>query len=216
MICSYPILTIGVQVNTAGGLFLEAPVSGSKGPAETGQLIFMCAGDREVYDDAEVQDALKCMGKADYYLGPVGKGTECKLVVNMIMGELSRTSFSGVTPSASHTLSAPHTGTMMASLGEGMTLAERVGLDNEKVIEILGLGACAAPMFALKGPLLMKEDYTPNFPLRHQQKDLRFAMDMGSDVNQALPVASAAHASYVRAMDDHGDDDFSAVIEANR
>ena len=77
---------------------MEAPVSGSKLQAEGGVLIFLCGGDKAVFD--ECSEALDAMGKAKHFLGDVGKGSEMKLVVNMIMG------------------------TMMSSLAEGMSLAK--------------------------------------------------------------------------------------------
>ena len=105
----------------------QAPVSGSKKPAEDGTLIIISAGDRALYD--EMAACFDAMGKKHYFLGStVGAGANCKLVVNMIMG------------------------TMMASLGEGMAIADRAGLDLPNLIEILGLGAMANPMFALKVP----------------------------------------------------------------
>ena len=71
-------------VKAAGGSFLEAPVSGSKGPAEAGQLIFLTAGDAAVKEAAEAD--LEAMGKATFYFGEeVGRGSKMKLVVNMIM-----------------------------------------------------------------------------------------------------------------------------------
>jgi glyoxylate/succinic semialdehyde reductase len=70
-------------VRAKGGDFLEAPVSGSKGPAAAGQLIFLCGGSAPLFE--RVTGELDLMGKASYILGGVGKGTEMKLVVNMIM-----------------------------------------------------------------------------------------------------------------------------------
>lgn len=173
-----------------GGLYLEAPVSGSKIPAANGQLIFLCGGSDELY--SKVKDELSLMGKADYYLGGIGKGTEMKLVVNMIMG------------------------TMLTSLAEGMCLSDSLGLDNTQLIEILGLGAMANPMFAGKGPLMDKKNYAPNFPLKHAQKDMRFALGLGEQTGQALPVSAAANAAYLKVREEYGDLDFCAVIEAFR
>ena len=77
------------QVKQRGGHFLEAPVSGSKGPAEQGQLIFLCGGGlpiaglvpsaeerRAGADDCQyilVKEALDAMGKASFFFGPVGQ-----------------------------------------------------------------------------------------------------------------------------------------------
>lgn len=56
-----------------GGRFLEAPVSGSKVPAENGQLIFLCGGDEALFKQVEIEQALNAMGKAKFYFGPVGQ-----------------------------------------------------------------------------------------------------------------------------------------------
>ncbi|KAH8954467.1 hypothetical protein BDL97_08G079500 [Sphagnum fallax] len=69
-----------------------------------------------------------------------------KLVVNMIMGR------------------------MMASFSEGLVLGKKVGLDPATIVEVLGQGAIAAPMFAMKGQSMLKGSYPPAFPLKHQQK----------------------------------------------
>ena len=67
------------KVSAAGGLYLEAPVSGSKGPAETGALVFLCGGSADLFH--MVEDGLAAMGKAQHFLGEeVGVGTRAKLV----------------------------------------------------------------------------------------------------------------------------------------
>ena len=66
-------------VMAKGGRFIEGPVSGSKGPAAAGQLIFLCGGDESLF--AEVAPELGYMGKASFNFGPVGAGTRMKLVV---------------------------------------------------------------------------------------------------------------------------------------
>ncbi|KAH9554676.1 hypothetical protein CY35_08G075900 [Sphagnum magellanicum] len=131
-------------VQAKGSDFLEAPVSGSKKPAEDGTLIFLTAGDKSLYD--KVVPFLDVMGKSQFYLGEVGNGAAMKLVVNMIMGS------------------------MMASFSEGLVLGKKVGLDPATIVEVVGQGATAAPMFAMKGPSMVKGSYPPAFPLKHQQK----------------------------------------------
>ena len=68
---------LSAQVVELGGRFLEAPVSGSKGPAAAGQLIFLTGGDQELY--TSVAADLDAMGKAKYFLGAVGSGTRMKV-----------------------------------------------------------------------------------------------------------------------------------------
>eukprot|EP00667_Euglena_gracilis_P014550 EG_transcript_15075 len=180
---------IGAAVRAKGGAFLEAPVSGSKGPAEQGTLIFLTGGDEALFQQAG--PALDVMGKAKFYLGGDGKGAHMKLVVNMVMG------------------------TMMAAFAEGLQLAEQSGLKQKDLLEVIGLGAISSPMFTLKGPAMAERRYPTAFPLKHQQKDLRLAIQLGEVVSQSTPVAAAANEVYKAAkMDGFGDADFSAVLEA--
>lgn len=180
---------IGDAVTAKGGRFLEAPVSGSKKPAIDGQLIILAAGDAALFKDCE--PAFAAMGKRSLFLGGVGAGARMKLVVNMVMGA------------------------MMGAFAEGMSLAERAGLAQQDLLEVLGLGAMANPMFALKGPALMKRDFPPAFPLQHQQKDLRLALALGDALDQPLPVAAAANELFKAAKArGHGGADFAAVYEA--
>ena len=102
------------QVAEKGGTFLEAPVSGSKGPAAAGALIFLAGGDPALYD-AVVTDELELMGKASFHFGPVGSGTKMKLVVNMTMGS------------------------MLTCLAEGAALAEASSLSTGQLLEVLDL-----------------------------------------------------------------------------
>ena len=182
---------IGTEVNKAGALFLEAPVSGSKGPAEAGQLIFLAAGSPDVRE--VVKADFDKMGKATFYFGEeVGKGTKMKIVVNMIMG------------------------VQLNALAEGIALCEACGIEAGKLIEVLELGAMASPMIKLKGPAMVAAKYDPAFPLKHAQKDMRFAVQLADDSNIAIPVTAASNEQYKKARGAFGDSDFSAVVEASR
>lgn len=180
------------RILAKGGRFIEAPVSGSKGPAETGALIFLCGGLQETYE--AVAEGLNAMGKAKFLFGPVGKGTEVKLIVNMIMG------------------------TMMSAFAEGLSLGKSSDIPLEQLLEVLDLGAMSNPMFRLKGPNMMADTHPTNFPLKHQQKDMRLALDLASQKGVVLPTSTAANDQYLKAMAapiGAGDEDFSAVMKAN-
>ncbi|KAI6690156.1 hypothetical protein NL676_026984 [Syzygium grande] len=180
---------ISGHIKGTGALFLEAPVSGSKKPAEDGQLIFLTAGDKALYE--MVAPFLDIMGKSKFYLGDVGNGAAMKLVVNMIMGS------------------------MMASFSEGLLLSKKVGLDPNVLVEVVSQGAISAPMYSVKGPSMVQSQYPPAFPLKHQQKDLRLALGLAESVSQSTPIAAATNELY-KVAKSHGlsDQDFSAVIEA--
>lgn len=183
-------LKIRSDVCAKGGKFLEAPVSGSKVPAETGTLIFLCGGDEEVYKAAV--PAFKAMGKANFLFGEVGSGSKMKLVVNMIMG------------------------TMLTAFSEGMALCEASDLPQEKLLEVLDLGAMANPMFKMKGPNMINANYGAHFPLKHAQKDMKLALDLAAQIGLNLPTTDAANDQFKSLLDSCGDEDFCAVHKADK
>lgn len=180
-------IEIGRAIVEKGGRFLEAPVSGSKKPAEDGALVFLCAGDESLY--LEAGGALEVMGKKSFYFGETGSGARMKLVINMIMG------------------------TMMTAFSEGLALGEKAGLATKEILAVLDEGVIANQLFRLKGPLMVDGKFSPAFPLKHMQKDMRLALLLGDEHSQALYTAGAANSSYIRARNNgRGDEDFSAVF----
>jgi len=180
---------LDTEVSQRGGTFLEAPVSGSKGPAAQGQLIFLCGGEETLYKTCEKD--LDAMGKAKFFLGPVGAGTRMKLCVNMVMG------------------------TMCAAYAEGLGLAQASGLDASQLLEVLALGVCNSPLLTLKGAKMLTADHAPNFPLKHAEKDMRLAHELGGASGIPLPVCAAADGQMKKAMEigDLAERDFLAVFE---
>lgn len=180
---------IGGAVTAMGGRFLEAPVSGSRKPAEEGALIILAAGDSSLYDEA--LPAFERMGKKILYLGDLGNGANMKLVVNMIMGG------------------------MMSIFCEGLALGEKAGLAQADILEVIDAGAMANPMFRLKGELISRSDFATAFPLKHMQKDMRLAVDLGDRVRQPLYSAAIANEVFKKARElGFGEEDFSALYKA--
>ncbi|XP_042507496.1 glyoxylate/succinic semialdehyde reductase 1 isoform X1 [Macadamia integrifolia] len=181
-------IKISEVITKKGGYFLEAPVSGSKKPAEDGQLVILAAGEMSLYDEAI--PAFNVMGKKSFFLGQVGNGAKMKLVVNMIMGS------------------------MMNAFSEGLVLSDRSGLSQQTLLDVLELGAIATPMFKMKGPAMIQNNYAPAFPLKHQQKDMRLALALGDENGVSMPVAAAANEAFKKARSmGFGDHDFSAIYE---
>lgn len=136
-----------MQIKRRGGRFIDAPVSGSKGPAEAGSLIFLCSGDKDIYD--EVQPVLKVMGKANFYFGDTGQGTKIKLLINMLMA------------------------TNMNAFAEALRLCKAADLPGEELLKVLELSAIGCPMYKGKGIDMLAGRYNTAFPLKHAQKDMR-------------------------------------------
>lgn len=175
-----------------GALFLEAPVAGSRKPAEEGLLTIMAAGDRVLYDRS--LPALEKMGKKILFLGEVGNGSRLKLANNLVMGG------------------------MMAAFAEGLALASECGLDLSQLLEVLDAGALSNPMFRLKGAMIAENDCFPAaFPLKHMQKDLRLALRLAEQVGQPLFTTATVNELFKEAVSEGlGDDDFAAVSRVIR
>merc|ERR1719436_1147741 len=182
---------IAAAVVAKGGRFLEAPVSGSKGPAVQGQLVILAAGDEALQEEA--QPCFDIMGKKTFFLGDVGAGARMKLVINMVMG------------------------INMVALSEGLAMGTKAGLNGSDIMDVIKEGAIASPMYGLKGPKMLAGDFAPNFPLKHAQKDVRLALGLGDQLDQPMPVAAVANETFKRASaQGKADEDFSAVFSAVR
>lgn len=170
-----------------GALFLEAPVAGSRKPAEDATLTIMAAGDRELYDSS--LPVLEKMGKKLLFLGETGKASRMKLANNLVMCG------------------------MLTALCEGISLAAGSGLDTAQLLEVLDSGAVANPMFRLKGPqIAANKEFPTAFPLKHMQKDLRLALQLAEEVGQPLFVTATINELYKKALaENHGDADFAAI-----
>ncbi|MFY4776098.1 NAD(P)-dependent oxidoreductase [Metabacillus sp. RGM 3146] len=168
--------------------FLDAPVAGSKIPAEKGELVFLVGGKKEDLD--EVESLLQVMGKAIKHQGENGKGTSMKLVVNLTLAQA------------------------MASFSEAVALGEAMDLEKETIIETLLGGATAAPFLHSKKDKLVNGDFDPEFPLEHVQKDLQLISEAAYYNGISLPIANVTKEVYGLAMQ-HGlsKKDFSAIYE---
>lgn len=170
-----------------GATFLEAPVAGSRKPAEDATLTIMAAGDRELYDSS--LPVLEKMGKKILFLGDTGNAARMKLANNLVMGG------------------------MLTALCEGMALASGSGLDTAQFLEVLDSGAVSNPMFRLKGPqIAAHKDFPAAFPLKHMQKDLRLALRLAEELGQPLFATATINELFKAALaEELGDSDFAAV-----
>lgn len=179
---------VAAAVAACGARFLEAPVSGSRQPAEQGALVILAAGDASLYD--EVAPPLDLLGRKRLFLGEVGNGARLKLVVNMVMGG------------------------MMGAFCEGLVLARAAGLEPDVLLEVLDAGAVANPMFRGKGPRMLAGDFGVAFPLKHMSKDLGLACELARGSGLETAVATAIAATYDRALAaGDGELDFSALLK---
>ena len=134
------------QVVGKGGRFLEAPVSGSKGPAAAGALVFLCGGDKPLFE--QVSAELEAMGKANFYYGEVGAGslTLTLALTLTLTPTLTLTLILTSNPNPNPNQVGAGTkmklvvnmvmGTMMCAFGEGIELCTQQGLQAEQLLEV--------------------------------------------------------------------------------
>lgn len=171
-------------------MFLDAPVTGTKPHAASGELIFLVGGSDEAVTMA--QPVFAVLGRQTLHLGPTGSGTLMKLVNNFICG------------------------VQAASLGEGLRLIDASGIDRTKALSILTNGAPGSGIVKRIVDRVSANEYTPNFALRWMAKDLSYAVNEASARKISLQTAAAALSIFQRAVaEGHGDEDFSAVTKVS-
>ncbi len=170
---------------------LDAPVTGSKAQAASGQLNFIVGGNSAALERA--RPVLAAMGKTIVHLGATGNGALLKLINNFVCG------------------------VQVAALAEAMALIEGSGLDCARAQEIIAQGAPGSPLVKAVWGRMAAPDYSPNFPLKLMAKDLTYAIGEAKKIPVELTTAAAALTEFQKAIaEGHGDKDIAAVIEPSR
>jgi 3-hydroxyisobutyrate dehydrogenase len=179
------------EVAARGCELLDAPVTGSKPHAASGELVFLIGGSAAALETA--RPVLTVMSRAILHVGASGRGALLKLVNNFMCG------------------------VQAASLAEALALIERSGLDRAKSLELLTTGAPGSPLVKTLSARMTARDYTPNFLLRLMAKDLTYALAEGRRYGLALStVASALEVVDQAVAAGNGEEDFSALVEPLR
>ena len=168
---------------------LDAPVTGSKPHAESGELLFLVGGSQRALDAA--RPVLSVLGRDVVHLGANGSGSLMKLINN--------------------SLAAVQT----ASFGEALALIRAGGLNPEKAIGILTDGVPGSPMVKRVAARAASGDFTPHFLLRLMAKDISYALEEAGQRQVSLQTAATTLAIFRQAIvDGYGEKDFSAIIES--
>lgn len=173
-----------------GVRLLDAPVSGTKAPAEQGALVVLASGDEGVREEAA--SFLDAVGSKTVWLGPdVGQATRMKLVLNTWVLELT------------------------AAAAEVLALARALGLEGADVLSTLEGGPLDSAYLQMKGKMMLAGEYPASFPLGLAHKDVHLVLEAAQEGGVELPAAEGAEDSFHRADDaGHGGEDMAAVFEA--
>jgi 3-hydroxyisobutyrate dehydrogenase len=170
---------------------LDAPVTGTKPHAASGELSFLVGGSESTL--AAARPVLSVLGREIVHLGPTGSGSLLKLINNFMCG------------------------VQAASLAEAEAMIAAGGLDLEKSLAVLTHGAPGSGLVKRAAERAFANDFTPNFPLHLMAKDLGYAIGQASQFGQNLTTASSALAIFKDAIaKGYGDQDFSAVIKSQQ
>jgi 3-hydroxyisobutyrate dehydrogenase len=167
---------------------VDAPVSGSKGPADAGTLTIFASGPNDAR--ARVAPLFDAIGQRTMWVGPAGTGTRLKLVNNTWLA------FGAEAVDAS------------------VALAHQLGLDTEAVADALGAGPLASPWQQAKLQRIQKRDFSPEFPLSLALKDVRLALDAADDNDRFVALARLAD-EWQRVVDQgYGNEDLTVMTRA--
>lgn len=170
--------------------FLAAPVSGGWRDAAKGELLFIGGGSSDAYEAASKH--MDVMGAKRWLVGDTPThAARAKLMLQIMMGNV------------------------IGALGEMHALSQRAGLDSSAILEMLSHSAMGSPLTTAKGKLMESENFSPNFQVYLQQKDLRLALQLADELDFAAPITAATNAQYLKAKSlGYANSDFAAVAAA--
>jgi 3-hydroxyisobutyrate dehydrogenase len=186
------------KCNTRQLFSLDAPVSGGVGGAEDGTLTFMVGGKANAYNI--MLPLFEVMGKKSLLCGSSGSGQATKACNNMLLA------------------------TTMIGVGEAFNLGSNLGLDPEKLFEILSTstGSCWAinsycPIKGVGPKSPADNDFQPGFSVDLMYKDLSIALKAIENTKTSAHFGIKAQENFKRMINDNkGNLDFSAVIDFNK
>ncbi|HEY7615238.1 MAG TPA: NAD(P)-dependent oxidoreductase [Terriglobales bacterium] len=185
------VLELAAAAAKHGCEFLDAPVTGTKSHAASGELLFLVGGPDSAL--AKARPVLSVLGRDTVHLGGHGSGALMKLINNFMSG------------------------VQAASFAEAAALVDAGGIDREKAWSILSNGAPGSLMVKTISSRAAAADTTVNFALRLMAKDLKYATEEATERGLALHTAASALAVFEQAIaKGHGDEDLSAVVKSLR
>lgn len=160
----------------AGLHFIDAPVSGGQQGAENGKLTIMCGGEEEIFN--QCQPIMNTYAQAVTLMGDAGAGQLTKMVNQICIAGL------------------------VQGLSEGLYFAEKAGLDQKKVIEVISKGAAGSWQMVNRHKTMVEDEYDHGFAVDWMRKDLDICLSQGRKIKAKLPVTALVDQFYgeVQAM----------------
>lgn len=171
-----------------GVAFVDAPVTGSKLAAASGELVLMAGGEAKTLE--RLQPVFAPLAKRVVHMGPAGSGSMMKLVNNLAIA-----------------------GSMLA-LFEALTLGRRAGLADDAMADVLTNSALTSPLLALKLGAVQRNDFEPHFAFKHMAKDVRLARAEAASRSAPHALADLLDRLFSAGLDQGlGEEDFAALVK---
>jgi 3-hydroxyisobutyrate dehydrogenase len=182
---------LGELASANGVVYVDAPVSGTKEPAEQGKLIVLASGPDEAR--SRVEPLFDVIGARTLWLGPAGSGSRMKLVINNWLLAI------------------------VEGLAETVALAEGLDVEPARFLEAIGDGPLDMPYAQLKGKAMLERSFAPSFGLGLAAKDARLVRDAAGTVGLDLPLAGLIAERLERGVAAGlGDEDLAAAVTVAR
>jgi 3-hydroxyisobutyrate dehydrogenase len=176
----------GELARNRGLVYVDAPVMGTKKPAEAGRLVILASGPQGPRESLE--PFFDAIGKRTIWLGEAGEGSRLKVVVNSWIC------------------------TITEGTAEMLRLAEALGLEARLALDAIEDGPLDLPYGRMKAEMMLKGEYPPSFRLALAAKDARLAVAAGAEADAEIPMIEAIAAQMTAVAAIHPDDDLAAVF----
>ncbi len=168
--------------------YVQAPVLGSVPQATDGSLLIFAGGNGKAIEN--IQPLFNVMGKHTWTFDAAQKASTMKLTCNLFIAS------------------------MINTLGEGLLMMNKAGIDGNILLEILNESALGAPMYQTKGKSLLERKFTPRFMVQHMEKDLSLIQEAGHELGVPMPAVGVIHELFLAAKNKgYGDEDYSAMVK---
>jgi 3-hydroxyisobutyrate dehydrogenase len=167
--------------------FVDAPVLGTRQPAEEGQLVVMPSGPDDEQLRGRLEPIFDAVGQRTIWVGEAGMGTRLKLVTNTWLLAV------------------------VEGTAETIALAQGFGVDPEHFFQAIDGGPLDVPYMRIKARAILEGDFTPSFRLALAAKDARLAEQAAERRGLDLPLLSTIHQRMEQGVPEHGDEDLIAT-----
>jgi len=176
------------KVRAKGAEFVDAPVTGSKIGAENAQLLFIVGGPEKTV--AALDPLFMALGKKVIRVGETGAGESAKIGMNLMIA------------------------TIFQGFAEALALTGKLGVPPEILVDLINSSMIKSGVTDYKASFVLKQDWSPNFPLRLMLKDIHLMLDAAKQQKLELPSLQQIEKIYQKAVDaGHANDDYAVTVE---